>query len=294
MRIVVMGPAGKMGRLVVKEALGRRREFMIVGGVVPEGREYVRQDIGKATGDGFVGATLYDDLEFCIPIAEGVIDFTNPEATMKAVRKCIEYRRPIVIGTTGFTEKQMNEIKYAAKKIPIILAANTSKTTNLMYEMVELAAKALGLEADVEIIDTQDNKKADAPSGTSKELGRLVAEARDQNFEEVARFGREGKRGENEIGFHSIRGGDTTGAHTVYFGLNGETLEITHRASDWTIYAKGALEAMLFLKGRKPGLYTFKDVINASLGIEPEEPDEEESKFDEGIQIMFEGGLEVW
>lgn len=284
MRIVVMGPAGKMGRLVVKEALNRRRDFMIVGGVVPEGREYVRQDIGKATGDGFVGATLYDDLEFCIPIAEAVIDFTTPEATMKTVKKCIEYKRPIVIGTTGFNEKQMKDIEFAAKKIPILLAANTSKTTNLMYEMVELAARALGTEADVEIIDMHDRFKADSPSGTAKEMGQIVAKVREEQFNEIAKYGRDGKREENEIGFHSVRAGDISSTHTVVFGLMGERLEITHRSYNWTSYAKGALDGALFLKGRKPGLYSYRDVINASLGIEPEQ-DEEEKEFDGGIEL---------
>lgn len=262
MRITIMGPAGKMGKLVVEEALKRRRDFMIVGGVVPPGRPYVRQDIGKATGSGFVGATLYDDLEFCIPISEGVIDFTTPAATMETVKKCVEYRRPLVIGTTGFDEKDIKRIEYAAKKIPILLAANTSKTVNLVYEMVELAAKALGDEADIEIIDMHDRTKADSPSGTAKEIGQLIADIKGKELGEIADYGRDSKRVEGNIGFHSVRAGDISSTHTIIFGMMGERLEITHRAYDWSTYAKGALDGMFFLKGKAPGLYTFKDVLN--------------------------------
>lgn len=261
MRITIMGPAGKMGKLVVEEALKRRRDFMIVGGVVPPGRPYVRQDIGKATGTGFVGATLYDDLEFCIPISEGVIDFTNPQCSLETVKKCVEYRRPLVIGTTGFSEDDIKKIEYAAKKIPILLAANTSKTVNLVYQMAQMAAKTLP-DADVEIIDMHDKTKADSPSGTAKEIGKLIADIKGKDFGELAEFGRDGKRSEDGIGFHSVRAGDISSTHTVVFGMMGERLEITHRAYNWSSYAKGALDAILFLKGKEPGLYTFKDVLD--------------------------------
>ena len=271
MRIVIMGPAGKMGRLVVKEALKRRRDFMIVGGVVPYDRPYIRQDIGKATGDGFVGATIYDELEFCIPIAEGVIDFTTPECTMETVKKCVEYMRPLVIGTTGFDEMDRKRIEYAATKIPILLAANTSKAVNLVYKMSEMAARTLGDAADVEIIDMHDNGKADSPSGTAKEIGQIIAAVKEKDLEEIADYGRTGKREEGHIGFHSVRAGDISSTHTVVFGLNGERLEITHRAYDWSTYAKGALDGMLFLKGKKPGLYTFADVLEEINGKKSEE-----------------------
>ncbi len=260
MRIVIMGPAGKMGKLLVQEALKRRRDFMIVGGVVPRGREYIRQDIGKATGTGFVGATLYDELEWCIPVAEGVIDFTTPECTMDTVKKCVEYMRPLVIGTTGFEDIDVKRIEHAARKIPILMAANTSKTTNLMYDFVERAAKVLD-DADVEIIDMHDRAKNDAPSGTAKEMGKIVADVRGQEFNEVADYGRNSRREEGHIGFHAVRAGDISSTHTVIFGREGERLEITHRAYNWSTYAQGALDAMLFLKGKEPGLYTFKDVL---------------------------------
>ena len=260
MRIVIMGPAGKMGRLVVREALKRRLDFMIVGGVVPEGRPYVRLDIGKATGDGFVGALCYDNLEWCIPVSEGVIDFTTPECTMETVKECVDYHRPLVIGTTGFSDIELKRIQHAATKIPILLAANTSKTTNLMYDFVEKAAQVLD-DADVEIIEMHDRTKNDAPSGTAKEMGNIIADVWGKDLAEIADYGRDGKREEGHIGFHSVRAGDISSTHTVIFGRMGERLEITHRAYDWTTYAQGALDAMLFLKGKEPGLYTFKDVL---------------------------------
>ena len=260
MRIVIMGPAGKMGRLVVREALRRRPQFMIVGGVVPEGRDYVRLDIGKATGDGFVGALVYDHLEWIIPVSEGVIDFTTPECTMETIKECIDHNKPLVIGTTGFSEIELKRIEHAATKIPILIAATTSTTDHLMYEFVKKAAKVLD-KADVEIIDMHDRNKNDAPSGTAVEMGKLIAEARGQEFNEVADFGRDSKREEGHIGFHSVSSGDITSTHTVIFGMEGERLEITHRAYNFEIYANGALDAMLFLKGKPPGLYTFNDVL---------------------------------
>ncbi len=142
MRIVIMGPAGRVGKQVVQEALKRRIDFMIVGGVVPVGRPYVRQDIGKATETGFVGATLYDELEFCIPIAQGVIDFTKPEATMETIKKCVEYKRPLVIGTRGFDEKDIQRIKFAATKIPIFMDDNISRMAEGIED--EDAAAAVG------------------------------------------------------------------------------------------------------------------------------------------------------
>ena len=261
MRIVIMGPAGKMGRLIVREALKRRLDFLIVGGVVPEGRDYVRLDIGKATGEGFVGAMCYDHLEYCIPVSEGVIDFTKPEVTMQTIKECIDHNKPLVIGTTGFSELDLKRIAHAATRIPILLAATTSVTDNLMYEFVKRAAEVLD-DADVEIIEMHDRDKKDAPSGTSREMGKLIAEARGQDFLEVADYGREGKREEGHIGFHSVRAGDVTSTHTVIFGRDGEQLEITHRAYNYEVYAQGALDAMLFLKGKPPGLYTFKDVLD--------------------------------
>lgn len=261
MKIVVMAPAGKMGKLITQEALKRRREFMIVGGVVPEGRPYIRQDMGKATGTGFVGATIYDNLEYIIPIAEGVIDFSTVEASMHNLKICVEYGRPLVLGTTGFDENDLAKIEHAAKKIPILLAANTSKSVNLMYELSKTATKVLGKESDIEIIEMHDREKLDAPSGTAMELGAVVASELGKDIKNIADYGRSGKREEGHIGYHSVRAGDISSTHTILFGMIGERLEITHHAYDWNTYAKGALEGMLFLQGKEAGIYTFRDVL---------------------------------
>lgn len=148
MRIAIMGPAGKMGRLVIKEALGRRRDFMIVGGVVPHDNPNVRQDLGKALGEGFVGATTYDELEYCIPIAQGVIDFSVPEATMETVKKCVEYRRPLVIAATGIGEDDLARIKYASGKTPILFAVENMDELEEMVKKTPEEQRKTGGEAE--------------------------------------------------------------------------------------------------------------------------------------------------
>lgn len=263
MKILIIAPGGKMGKLVTQEALKRRRDFLIVGGLVPEGRPYVRQDMGKATGTGFVGAGLYDNIEFIIPIADAVIDFSTVESSMTVVKACAEYRKALVLGTTGFSEKDMKKIEFAATKTPILLAANTSKTVNLMYELAARAAEVIGKESDIEIVEMHDRTKLDAPSGTAKEMGAAIADVLGEDPAEISDYGRTGQRQEGHIGFHSVRAGDISSTHTVIFGMMGERLEITHRAYDWTTYAKGALDGALFLKGKEPGLYTFRDVLAA-------------------------------
>lgn len=260
-KLLIVGPAGKVGKLVTVEALKRRRDFMIVGGLVPEGRPYVRQDMGKATGTGFVGATLYDNIEFIIPIADAVIDFSTVENSMNVVKACAEYRRPLVLGTTGFEEQDLKKIEFAATKTPILLAANTSKCVNLLYELVGRAYDVIGAESDIEIMDLHDRTKLDAPSGTAKEIGTILADKMGKSLDEIVDYGRQGQREEGHIGYHSVRAGDISSTHTVMFGMMGERLEITHRAYDRTTYAKGALEGALFLKGKEPAIYTFQDVL---------------------------------
>ena len=149
-------------------------------------------------------------------------------------------------------------------EIPVVYAANTSRVVNLMYTLLEIAANAIGNNADIEIIEMHDRNKKDAPSGTSKEMGEVIAKALDKSLKEIAVHGRqgEGARVPGTIGYHSLRAGDISSSHTVLFGLQGERLEITHHAHNWECFAQGACEAAAFIYGKEPGLYTVKDVLN--------------------------------
>jgi 4-hydroxy-tetrahydrodipicolinate reductase len=190
-----------------------------------------------------------------------VLDFTRPEGTLA----CLEHARAMVIGTTGFTEEDKDRIAEAAKRIPIVQAANFAVGVNTVYKLAETAARILGDAYDVEIIEAHHRHKVDAPSGTALHLGQLVAQALGRDLEKNAVFGRKGDLGERkakQIGFHAIRGGDIVGEHTVMFAGSGERIEVTVRSQSRTTYAAGALRAAKWLAGRPPGLYGMADVLS--------------------------------
>ena len=258
MKIVITAPSGKMGKLVVREALKRNKDFEIVGAVGNKARDYIGKDISVVSGTSFVGAKIYGDIEEIIDKCDGVIDFSVTELSMKVLKACVKYKKPIVIGTTGFSDEEETIIKEASKEIAISESHNTSLAVNLIYKLVETLTKTIGKESDIDIIDYHDNKKLDAPSGTGKVIGHIIAENLGVNFDEKAKYGREGKgiRGTNEITFHSIRSGDISSSHTIIFGMDGERIELTHHSYDFGTFAKGGLDCILYLKDKKPGMYS--------------------------------------
>lgn len=263
MKIVVMGPKGKMGRLITKLA-SDMENITIVGAVAPRGRDYIGKDVGFTAGIGKeVGSPVVDSLESIIENCDVIIDYTTPKCSMETIETALKHKKAVVCGTTGFTEEQLNRIKDISKSIPIVFAANTSMVVNVMYKLLKTAAETLGHMSDIEIIEMHDRNKKDAPSGTSKEMGEVIAESLGNKLKDVAVYGREGarERQEGTIGYHSVRAGDISSSHTVIFGLMGERLEITHHAHNWECFANGACKAALFLKGKEPGFYTVKDVL---------------------------------
>jgi 4-hydroxy-tetrahydrodipicolinate reductase len=192
--------------------------------------------------------------------ADVVLDFTRPEGTLAV----LEHARALVIGTTGFTQEDKGTIAEAAKRIPIVMAANFAVGVNAAYKLAETAARILGDDYDVEIVEAHHRHKVDAPSGTALQLGQLVAKGLGRELEKNAVFGRKGELAERkpkQIGFHSIRGGDIVGEHTVIFAGVGERVEVTVRSQSRLTYAAGALRAAKFLKGKNPGLYSMAHVL---------------------------------
>ena len=171
MNPAISAPRGKMGRLVTREALKRPEDFEIVGGIGPRDRDYIGCDMSVAAKTDFVGANTYDDVEKVVAMSDGVVDFSTTEGAMAVARACVKYKKPLMMGTTGFTEEQMAELEECASTIPILIAHNTSKAVNLVYEIARMLTESIGDESDIEIIEMHDNKKLDAPSGTSKEAG---------------------------------------------------------------------------------------------------------------------------
>lgn len=263
MNIIITGPRGKMGSLITKIA-SKRTDMKIVAGVAPKGRDYIGQDIGTVIGMGqTLNAFVSDDINSIVNESDVIIDYTTTEFSMEIMEAALKAKKAVVCGTTGFSEEQFNRIREVSKHIPVVYAANTSRVVNLMYKLLELAAKTIGNVSDIEIIEMHDRNKKDSPSGTSLEMGQVIAETLDRELKDVAVFGREGRgeRIQGSIGYHSVRSGDISSSHTVMFGLMGERLEITHHAYNWECFAQGACEAAAFLYCKEPGLYTVKDVL---------------------------------
>jgi len=263
MNVIIMAPRGKMGRLITKIA-NNMDGVHIAAAIGPKGRDYIGSDAGTAAGIGeLTGALVYDDLETVIDNADVILDYTNPKLSMEVFEKALKHKKAVVCGTTGFSEEEMDRIRKMSTGIPLVFAANTSMVVNLMYKLLKITAETLGDLSDIEIIEMHDRYKKDAPSGTSKEMGEIIAETMEKKLNEVAVYGREGEgvREPGTIGYHSLRAGDIPSSHTVMFGLVGERLEITHHAHNWECFANGACRAAVYVFGKAPGFYTVKDVL---------------------------------
>jgi len=263
-KVIVVGPKGKMGKLIT-QVIANRDDLELVAGIGPKGRDYIGGDLGTATMVGReLGVPVVDDLESVIEKCDVIIDFSTKENGMKVLDLAIKYKKALVNGTTGFSADEMQRFKDAASEIPMLYAANTSKLVNIMNKLLELVASTVGNELDIEILEMHDQWKKDAPSGTSKEMGEVMAHALGKELEEIKVHGREGvsPRVPGTIGYHSLRAGNIPSSHTVFFGGIGERLEITHHSYNWECFARGAVDCAAFLEGKEAGFYTIKDVLN--------------------------------
>jgi len=259
--IAITGAAGRMGRTLV-EACTRAEGMRLAAAIERPGGVPIGTDAGELAGVGKLGVNIRTSLTD--NVFDVLIDFTTPEATLTNVEFCRSNRKKIVIGTTGLDEAGKQRIKEAAKDIAIVFAPNMSVGVNLCFRLIDLAARVLGDEVDVEILEAHHRYKADAPSGTALRMGEVAAEALGRDLEEWAIYGRKGITGERArkvIGFSSIRAGDIVGDHTVLFAGGGERVEITHRAESRMTFANGALRAARWLKDKKNGLYDMQDVL---------------------------------
>jgi len=250
-RIAVMGAAGRMGKTLVEAVQQRSPASGLTAAIVRPGSTLIGADAGELASLGRIGVSLSGNLELVADEFDVLIDFTLPDV--------------MVIGTTGLSAEQKQLLVEAGKDIPIVFAANFSVGVNLSLKLLDLAARVLGDEADIEIIETHHRHKIDAPSGTALRMGEAIADALGRDLSKVAVYGREGHTGaraRDTIGFATVRGGDVVGDHTVLFAAEGERLEITHKASSRMTFAKGAVRAALWLDGRAPGLYDMRDVLD--------------------------------
>ena len=206
-----------------------------------------------------------DDIERVLKDFDVLIDFTRPEATLDALSVCQSAGKAMVIGTTGFSDDALQVIDQASSDIPIVFAPNMSVGVNLTLKLLETTAKVIGTDSNIEIVEAHHRHKVDAPSGTALKMGEVIANALGRNLSECAVYGREGTeepRDKQTIGFSSIRGGDVVGEHTVTFFMEGERVEITHKASSRMTYANGAVKASQWLTNQANGLYSMQDVLD--------------------------------
>ncbi|MEN6669577.1 4-hydroxy-tetrahydrodipicolinate reductase [Psychrobacter sp. B38] len=262
----VIGAGGRMGRMLI-EAVKDNSQTTLKAAIERQGSSLVGADAGEVAAIGRLDVQIVDDLQAVVNDIDVLIDFSLPDATEKNMQLCAEYNVAMVIGTTGFNEQQEQVLAKASEQIAIVYAGNYSTGVNLSLKLLEMAAKAFGTDADVEIIEAHHKHKIDAPSGTAYMMAEAVAAARGQNLKEVAVYGREGQTGEREtgtIGIHAVRGGEIVGDHTVMFIADGEVVEITHRARARMTFAAGAVRAATWVIQQEVGQYNMQDVLGLS------------------------------
>jgi 4-hydroxy-tetrahydrodipicolinate reductase len=266
MRIVVAGAGGRMGRTLVK-AIGETKGLVLAGALEQPGSPCVGQDAGELSGLGKNGVVLSSDSRTVLLKADGVIDFTVPAATRDLAAVAAQGGIVHIIGTTGFSDDDEAKIKAASAKAVIVKSGNMSLGVNLLAALVKRVAKTLDDEFDIEVLEMHHNRKIDAPSGTALLLGRAAAEGRGIDLPKrgvMSREGHTGARKAGDIGFATLRGGTVVGEHSVIFAGPAERIELSHRAEDRMIFARGALKAALWARGQKPGLYSMADVLGLS------------------------------
>ena len=262
-RVGVNGAGGRMGKTLIQACI-EHPDTQLCAAFEIASSSAIGQDAGVNAGIESQGVTINSELANHTSEFDVLIDFTIPECTMQSLETCLNSSKSMGIGTTGLDESQKQKLKEAGNKISIVFAPNMSVGVNLCLELLQTAAKTLGDEYDVEIIEAHHKHKVDAPSGTALRMGEVVAESLGRNLKDCAVYGREGHTGERDkktIGFETIRAGDIVGDHTVIFAGTGERVEITHKASSRMTFAQGAMRAASWLSSKSSGLYDMQDVL---------------------------------
>ncbi len=258
--LAIHGAAGRMGQRSIAMAAADKA-LKIADALESAGHPKLGEDAGTIAGIGPIAVPLASSLSEPVDV---VIDFSVPAAAITILKTCLDRKIPLVVATTGLDAGQQLAVREAAKSIPLLWSPSMSLAVNLAMKLAEIAGKVLRDHpggADVEIIERHHRYKEDAPSGTALKFGQLIADSMQITKHQHGREGRPGKRPHNEIGYHAVRTGDNPGEHTIVFGLLGETLELSVKASNRDCYALGALAAAKFLAGKPAGLYGMNDVL---------------------------------
>ena len=262
-RIAIVGASGRMGRMLI-EATAKDEHARLVAAFDQPGSPALGRDAGELAGLSALGVTVGDDVAAGLAGCDCLIDFTRPEGTLAHLAMCADAGVAMVIGTTGFDAAGKAAIAAAARRIPVVFAPNMAVGVNLVFKLLDTAARILAEGYDVEIVEAHHRMKVDAPSGTALRMGEVVAAALGRELSECAVYGREGHTGVRDaqtIGFATVRGGDIVGDHTAMFCGIGERVEISHKSGSRMPYALGSLRAAHFLAGRQNGLFDMQDVL---------------------------------
>jgi len=259
-KIAVVGAGGRMGKTLI-EACAENEQVELSVATEKAGSSLIGVEAAQLTGVDANNVVLSDELNTDFDI---LIDFTHPTVTTHHIDYCVKHNKKMVIGTTGFDEAGLAQLKKASESIAIVFAPNMSVGVNLCLKLLQTAAKIMGDYTDIEIIEAHHRHKVDAPSGTAVKMGEVIAETLGRDLADCAVYGREGQTGardRNTIGFETIRAGDIVGEHTVMFADIGERVEITHKATSRMTFAKGAMRAANWLSTKQTGLYDMQDVL---------------------------------
>ena len=264
LKIGIVGAGGRMGRQLI-QAVNHAEGVMLGAAFERKGSSLVGADAGELAGVGALGVVVTDDLASQVNQFDLLIDFTRPEGTLEHIAFCVAHNKKMVIGTTGFDDIGKQAIKSASEKIGIVFASNYSVGVNLVFKLLEKAAKVMGDYCDIEVIEAHHRHKVDAPSGTALSMGEHIAKTLGRDLKTHGVFAREGITGErkrDEIGFATIRAGDVVGEHSVWFADEGERVEIAHKASSRMTFANGAVRAAKWLQTKQNGLFDMTDVLD--------------------------------
>jgi len=262
-KIAVVGAAGRMGRRIVS-LITENDKCEVTGALEYSACPLLGSDAGDVAGCGTLGVVITDDIDKAFANCDVFIDFTGAEPTMANLEKYAKAGVPAVIGSTGITSEQAKELEKLSADMPVLFSPNMSVGVNLTFKILEMVTEVIGEDWDIEIIEAHHRMKKDAPSGTAMRMGEVIANVLGRDIEKDGAFSRHGLIGERtdkEIGMQTLRAGDIVGEHTAMFCTNGERIEITHRAHTRDMFAKGAISAAIWLKGKGNGFYNMFDVL---------------------------------
>ncbi|MCU4137071.1 4-hydroxy-tetrahydrodipicolinate reductase [Buchnera aphidicola (Sitobion miscanthi)] len=263
-RIAITGPMGRMGKTLIKE-IQKNEHTYLTAALVKKNHELIGKDVGKILGIGNIGILISDQLNIKQNNFDVLIDFTKPSSTLTYLQYCHNFKKNIVIGTTGFTKEEINIIKSSSHKISIIMASNFSIGINVLFQLIKKTTQIIGKNSDIDIMEYHHRNKIDAPSGTALALGEVISKVMNWDLNKHSIYYKKGITGIREakkIGFSIVRAGNIVGKHTVMFSNSAEEIKITHTASNRISFAQGAIQAALWIHQKNTGLFDMTDVLS--------------------------------